>query len=170
MKLVFTILSISFLLFSCSKETDKRFTIPEDYRSWKKPVNKVLDYPITGHGKGFRIMYANDIAYRAKTIRDKNGNNKVIMPPGSVIIKEIYKKRSDINKKKPVFTIMVKENSKDIDYGWAFYLKKPGKKLVKVKSKMCIGCHEAANERHPYFDKNSKGIFRDFIFVNFIKE
>jgi hypothetical protein len=29
---------------------------------------------------------------------------------------------------------------------------------------MCHGCHEAANEEHPYFDKNKTGLVRDYLF------
>jgi cytochrome P460 len=169
MRSILAILTISILFSSCSKDKDRNFTIPKDYRSWEKPVKKVLDYQITGHGNSFRIMYANEISYTAKRIKAKNGNWKVIMPEGSVIIKEMYNKRKDINKKDPTCTIMVKGKKGDPDFGWSYYMKKPGNKIMKVESKMCIGCHEAANERHPYFDKNKEGIFRDFLFVSFVR-
>jgi hypothetical protein len=35
---------------------------------------------------------------------------------------------------------------------------------------MCLGCHEAANEEHPYFDKNKGDAFRDYLFSPFVKK
>jgi hypothetical protein len=48
--------------------------------------------------------------------------------------------------------------------GWLYYLKRPGRQPAPVTGRMCHGCHEAANEEHPYFDKNKKGLFSDYLF------
>jgi hypothetical protein len=51
--------------------------------------------------------------------------------------------------------------------GWLFYVKNPGNpQLILITNRTCVGCHEAANEAHPYFDKNPQGILRDYVFVN----
>jgi len=44
-------------------------------------------------------------------------------------------------------------------------MKKPGEEWMEVKGRMCVGCHEAANEKHPYFDGNKKEMFRDYLFT-----
>jgi hypothetical protein len=93
------------------------------------------------------------------------------MNEGSVIVKEIYKKREDVNKAEPVLTIMVKDSkSKDSIDGWKYYMVEPEMKPSLVSGRMCVGCHEAANEQHPYFDRNKEGIFRDYLFVKIASE
>ena len=88
------------------------------------------------------------------------------VPDGAVIIKEVYKTRRDIGRAVPELTIMVKDrsHSRALD-GWLYYLKKPGKDAVLIQERMCVGCHEAANEEHPYFDGNKKRLFRDYLYI-----
>ena len=70
----------------------------------------------------------------------------------------------------PILTIMVKDSeNKDAKDGWLYYMIPPGKDAKMIKGKMCHGCHEAANEEHPYFDKNKNSIFRDYLFAPFVK-
>ena len=89
------------------------------------------------------------------------------MKDGSVIVKEVYQKRNDINNAEPVLPIMVKDSkSRNSLDGWKYYMVEPGKKPLLVSGRMCVGCHEAANEQHPYFDKNRDAMFRDYLFVN----
>ncbi len=155
---------------SCSKEKTLAFDIPKDYRLWKKPV-KLLDYPVPGHGATYRVIYANDVSYKVKKNKDADGNDQVVFPDGSVIIKEVYKNRKDINWADPQLTIMVKESTNEYaQAGWLYFVRQPGEKQAKLlHGRMCIGCHEAANDKHPYFDGNATGIFRDYIFVNIAK-
>lgn len=144
---------------------EKEFTLP-DYKNWKKPVTQVLDRPVPGHGATFRVIYANDIAFTSKIITDASGRKAVRMNDGSVIIKEVYKKREEIGYNVPEIVVMVKESADpEALNGWKYYMKKPGEKSVEVKSRMCIGCHEAANEKHPYFDENKEDMFRDYLFT-----
>jgi hypothetical protein len=161
---------ITILALHCSQEpAPYEFKIP-DYRSWEKPVNRILDYPVPGHGASYRIIFANDVAFGAVVKKDDRGIERVEMPDGSIIIKESYLKRKDISKRKiRDLTIMVKRsNDPKAQNGWLYYVKFPPKKITRVDGKMCIGCHEAANEQHPYFDKNAKNIFRDYLFTPFI--
>jgi len=157
------ILIISMTLF-CKKEEEEHFDVP-DYKKWNHPVDRVLDTPIPGHGASFRIIYANDIAFKSKIIKTA-GVPRVSMNDGSIIVKEVYDKREDIGVRTPGLFIMIKA-SKDPDAinGWTYYSKKPGQEAVEVKWRMCVGCHEAANEQHPYFDGNKKEIFRDYLFT-----
>jgi len=167
-KILFFGLSVS-LLFSCSPSGDI-FTIPE-YKEWKKPVNRVLDTPVPGHGATFRIIYANDTAFESEIIEEDSGRKRVVMNEGSVVVKEVYKRRADINRADPDLTIMVKDskspNSLD---GWKYYMAMPGGKPQLITGRMCVGCHEAANEQHPYFDQNKEAIFRDYLFVKIASE
>ncbi len=159
---------ISFLNF-CSTKNEKKFTIPENYKLWNMPAGKVLDYPIPGHGSGVRVIYANSAAYNVSAVKD--GDIKGYkFSEGAVIIKEIYETKEAIGITEPVLTIMVKDSkhAKSIN-GWLYLMKPPKKEAMIVESRMCYGCHESANERHIYFDKNEKDEFRDFIFVPFNK-
>lgn len=155
------------MLISC-KEKQEHFAIP-DYKNWKRAVAGVLVTPIPGHGETYRIIYANDIAYQSKVVRDTSGQ-RVRMNEGSVVVKEVYDKQEDVGYKIPGLFIMIKESSDpDAINGWVYYMKKPGMEPVEVKWRMCVGCHEAANEKHPYFDGNKENIFRDYLFVKIAK-
>lgn len=155
------------LLISCKRHA-VNFEIP-DYKNWAKPVNEVLDAPISGHGATFRIIFANDIAFKSKIVKGTTGS-RVYMDDGSVVIKEVYEKREDIGVKTPGLFIMVKEmKNPEALNGWVYYMKKPNEEIVEIKGRMCIGCHVAANEKHPYFDGNKNEMFRDFLFVKIAK-
>ncbi len=168
--LLFIIISIT-IMTSCSRENKAEALSVPDYKKWKKPVNQIIDYPVPGHGSGFRLIYANEISYTASFSKDKQGLKKIVYPEGSYIIKEAYQNRKDIGKKDPVVYGMLK-NSKSSQSvsGWIFYVKKPNESLTVINSKMCSGCHEAANEKHPYFDGNTDDSFRDYLFAPVIKK
>lgn len=156
------ILIVTFI--SACKKDEEHFTIP-DYKKWKRPVIEVLDTPIPGHGESYRRIYANDIAFQSRIISGDRGA-RVQMNEGSVVVKEVYEKREDVGSKTPGLFIMIKE-SKDPEAinGWVYYMKKPGEETMEVKWRMCVGCHEAANEKHPYFDGNKNEMFRDYLFT-----
>ncbi len=160
---------IAALLFSCSPSGDS-FTVPE-YKEWRKPVNRVLDTPVPGHGATFRIIYANDTAFESEIIAEASGRKRVVMKEGSIVVKEVYKRRADVNRADPELTIMVKDskslNSLD---GWKYYMVEPAGEPQLISGRMCVGCHEAANEQHPYFDQNKDAIFRDYLFVKIASE
>lgn len=146
---------------------------PADYRSWKKPVEKVLDYPVPGHGAGARIIYANSISFDP-VIRRENGRIAgVEMKDGTMVVKEVYASGKDAlgkgaAKAYTVIDIMYKDSGHpEAQGGWLYYIYRPGGRMVRVKGRMCVECHVAANESHPYFDKNAAGIFRDYLFAPF---
>ena len=164
MKQITNILIILTLLVmtACTSQGSTSFSLPEDYRSWKRPIKRVLDNPVPGHGASYRIIYAN-----GKTFEGKKIDGLFTVPDGAILIKENYVSRKDIKKGKYFdLTIMVK-NSKapDAVAGWLYYVKEQDKPVVSVKGRKCVGCHEAANEPHPYFKKNPRGEFRDFLFI-----
>jgi len=167
---IFLVILFAALCISCSEKPD---TIESDiapYRGWKKVLKKVIEYPVPGHGAGARVIYANDAAFKTKILESREHQKKIILPEGALIIKESYKSIKEINSSAPVIYIM-KKNSKSPDSieGWMYYVRKPGMKIMFIKGRMCVGCHEAANERHPYFDGNEEGIFRDYIFTPILK-
>jgi hypothetical protein len=168
--ILFSIIISMFLMISCSKGSKSETLSIPDYKKWKKPVNKIIDYPVPGHGAGFRFIYANDISYAASVSKDSRGLKKIVYPEGSYIIKESYKNKKDIGEKDPVIYGMIKNSkSSQAVAGWIYYVKKPNELLSVVSTKMCSGCHEAANEKHPYFDGNPDDSFRDYLFVPVIK-
>lgn len=163
-------ISVIILLSGCAGKDPDAFTVPVDYRTWGKPVDKILNYPVPGHGATYRIIYGNKAAFLSKVTKDQRGDEMIVMPDGSIIIKEVYKTRRDVGRTEPVLDIMVKvSTNRAARNGWLYFVKNPGKPLVRVEGRLCIGCHESANEPHPYFDKNKKGIFRDYLFVKFAK-
>ncbi len=168
MRKIVLIFTLSFFGLASCKEKTTQFAIP-DYKNWGKPVSAVLDTPIPGHGESFRLIYANDIAFQSKIVKE-GSELKVKMNEGSIVLKEVYDKREDVGYKVPGLFIMVKD-SKDPQAinGWIYYMKKPGMDTMEVQWRLCVGCHEAANEKHPYFDGNKNNMFRDYLFVPIAK-
>ncbi len=164
MKRLVILLILMLSMFVSCKDESSKFAVP-DYKKWKRAVDGVLETPIPGHGETYRIIYANDIAFQSKIIKDVNGQ-RVMMNEGSIVIKEVYDKKEDVGYKIPGLFIMMKDskNPGSIN-GWIYHMKKPGMDPVEVKWRMCVGCHEAANEKHPYFDGNKENIFRDYLFI-----
>lgn len=164
---------ITVLLFlcmgvSCKEKAEPIESYISGYKDWKRATKVELDYPVPGHGDTYRIVYANDISFKPDMKKTEGQGIAVIMQNGSVIVKEVYKSKNDAGKKEPALTYMVK----DKDYpgsinGWVYVLKKPGENSKIITGRMCVGCHEAANERHPYFDGNKNNSFRDYLFIPF---
>ncbi len=170
MKKLIICMAVVFIGGCSQKKQEIFFALPDDYKKWKKTVDKVLDYTVPGHGATFRVIYANDIAFKPAREKDLQGRERVVMKEGSIIIKEIYKRREDINREIPLLTIMKKESANELAIkNWLFILKKPGQKAEAVTGRMCIGCHESANEAHPYFDNNPGNLFRDYLFAPILK-
>lgn len=164
--LSFSIIIISFFFCSKNDSNSVEFIVPADYKSWKQPANKILSYSVPGHGKSFRRIYANDKAFQVR-ISNNDSEKKYIFPDGTIFIKETFQKEEDVDNKNPGLTIMIKDslNEKGTD-GWIYLMKEPDKENpVQIESKLCTGCHTAANDTHPYFDGNQAENFRDYIFV-----
>ncbi|MFW6366674.1 MAG: cytochrome P460 family protein [Spirochaetota bacterium] len=168
-RLYILVIIFAVYLVGCRQEKPGyTFTLPENYRDWRKPVEEVLTYTVPAHGNGARIIYANDTAFDVSKKKMEDGRLRYDYPDTSMIIKEKYESEADIERADPVLTIMVKyrEDPRAVN-GWLYYMKNPGEKTVFVESKMCSGCHDAANEEHPYFDKNESENFRDYVFATF---
>jgi hypothetical protein len=144
----------------------------ENYRSWKKPLAAPLENAVPGHGQGVRVIYAAESAFNPVVSTDNTGRRRVVMKEGTIIVKEVYQNRAEF-KRGAVdnLTVMVKDSkNKDAVNGWVWYMQKGMMSPQVMTSRMCAGCHEAANEQHPYFDKNPEDEFRDYLFAPFVKK
>jgi hypothetical protein len=167
MRRLAVILLVVILAAGCSRKEEKTvFKVPGDYKSWKKPVEEVMDYEIPGHGKTFRVIYANSTSFNPEIIKRNNGTERIVYREGSIFIKEVYERQADVGNAEPFLTIMKKESKNSMAVnGWVYFAKKPGKDQEIISTRKCVGCHESANEQHPYFDRNEEGLYRDYIFV-----
>lgn len=146
------------------------FVVPKDYKTWKKVTKKPLTYAVSGHRSGIRIIYGNAISFDPIIKKDDSGKKSTHMKDGAILIKETYKNKLDYAAGKIRDLTIMHKNSKNKDAlnGWMYYVRMMGKKPMGLqKSRMCVGCHEAANDRHQYFDGNPQGLFRDYLFAKF---
>lgn len=172
MKQFFILMIVPLLFFACEQKKHREINpIPVDYQSWHQPLDKPIDYDVVGHGNSRRIVYANKVALQAAYVEDKYGQKLLRFPNGSIIIKEVFKRKKGGYEAYPQVVSMVKDttNPKARD-GWLYYVRNPNNPgIIQIESRFCSGCHEAANESHPYFDLNPSSQFRDYIFVDLIK-
>jgi len=163
------ILFITICSSACSGQKPSGTLSLGDYRQWQKPHEGVLDYPVPGHGAGQRIIYGNDLAF-APGKKITGGRVVYTYPDHAVIVKEVYKPGEDVNSAIPALTIMVKDSkNRDARDGWIYFMRPPGGEFMRMDGKMCTGCHSAANEASPYFDRNPGEDFRDFVFAPFFE-
>jgi hypothetical protein len=151
-------------LFGCQVEVKNM--VPEDYRSWEKTTDKVLNYPIPGHENHLRIPYINPTGEQPE-IGYAGGVKTYSFPKGTIIVKEVYDSLSPDPGSPPTqLTVMVKKPDDPRSRGgWLWIVKDPatGKETV-LQNEFCFTCHSNANEPHPYGDKNPKSEFRDYVF------
>ena len=167
--LVWLCVSVLFAATACDKKEKQPVApVPVDYQSWKKPLPKSLDYPIPGHGDSRRIVYINKKGLEATFVKDRNNRTAVDFPDGSILIKEVFKREGVGYGTIPQLVVMVKDrHNQEAQDGWLYYVRNPGSPQVTlIKSQFCVGCHDAANEVHPYFDNNLEGMYRDYVFLN----
>jgi hypothetical protein len=164
---IFATMIMSFVVFASCRKKEKVPLVPDDYRSWNKTIDEVLDYPIPGHESNCRIIYINATG---EQVQPTKKNNRVFYdyPEGTIIVKEIYAglkppKEDEIPEK---LTVMIKDaqhpNSRN---GWLWIVKdvKTGEETI-IDYEFCVECHANANEPHPYGDKNPNGDFRDYAY------
>jgi hypothetical protein len=160
----FVLASALFVVASCTKPP-RAALIPDDYASWKKTTETVLNYPIPGHEDRFRVIHINDVGLGFS--RASDGSGRVDFPDGTVIAKEIFAVANPGPADKPVMiTGMVKASSDtDARSGWLWLMKDlaSGKENV-YTGDFCVRCHANANEKHPYGSKNPSGAFSDYVF------
>ncbi len=154
-----------FIGTGCQRQTEELLSKNEiqDFLKWKLLTPDGVDIEVPGHGKKIRYIYANQVSFQ-KTGGTKGDSYEA--PQGAILVKAVYSDRNASGKEKPSLTIM-KKNSNHVlsQKGWLYFTMMPGEKPLLVQGRKCIGCHEAANEKHPYFDRNVNDSFRDYLFV-----
>ena len=65
-----------------------------------------------------------------------------------------------------MLTVMIKDpDHPNAQGGWVWVVKQlDSGREVKFTSDFCVNCHDGANGRHPYADKNPDQEFRDYVF------
>jgi hypothetical protein len=134
-----------------------------DYSSWQLSTEARLDFPVPGHGSGLRRIYVNEQGATAGL--DANGD--VEYPDGTVFLKEVYAEADPAAGTDPqMLTVMVKaqDDPRSIG-GWLWVVRDPAAGTENISGEgFCIGCHESANESHPYGTGNPDANFRDYVF------
>ena len=124
-----------------------------------------------GHYNTLTCNHCHAIYDQVSKKAEEDGIKQITFPDGSMIIKETYEKDKPVENQVPTLTIMVKDSqSPHAKDGWLFFMKAPDKPSMFVAGKMCHGCHIAANEKHPFFEQNPTGEFRDFVFIPFLQQ
>ncbi len=154
---------VSAFLSACTPGAPKG-RVPADWTSWRKPVDKVLNYTIPGHGDKARVIHINpagwDYAVGAAA-------GRLEFPVGTIVVKEIYASGNPAPGEKPTtLDVMIKApDDPDARGGWVWVVKDlaSGKETV-ITTTFCQSCHGNANSPHPYGDRNTKGVFRDYLY------
>lgn len=157
--LVVTVLAAT----ACSPSAPKS-RVPGDWTTWRKSVDRILNYTIPGHGDKARVIYVNALGWE---YAGRAGSGRLEFPEGTVVVKEIYASGNPAPGEKPVtLDVMVKApGDPDSRGGWLWLVKDlaSGKETV-MTSTFCQTCHANANSPHPYGDKNPEGAFRDYLY------
>ena len=158
-------LAAALMLASCAARKAPVYAT-EDYHSWQRTTNVVLDYPIPGHQDRFRIPRMNAIGFTAQPTIE-NGKRRWDFPEGTVIVKEVYATTKPAPGEKPIqLTIMVKaQKDPHSQGGWLWITRDlPQGREAVFMGNFCITCHANANEKHPYGDGNPSEEFRDYVY------
>jgi hypothetical protein len=152
-------------LSSCAAKKAEIYA-PADYTTWKRTTDAVLDYPIPGHENRLRIPRMNPLGWTAvPAVVD--GKARWDFPEDSVIVKEIYASAKPAPGEAPIQLTIMAKDPKDprAQGGWLWITKDlPGGREKVFTGSFCVTCHANANEQHPYFDKNPREEFRDYVF------
>lgn len=164
MKKLCIMLTVSALsMSSCVKRDSQEALVPADYTSWASTVEGPLSYEIPGHTLAIRKIYINR---SGTTVVPVNRDGRILYdyPIGTVILKENYS--SEESESPDNLTVMVKNPSHPASRGgWVWVSKDVSSGEERLFSdEFCFTCHQNANERHPYSDKNAAREFRDFVF------
>jgi hypothetical protein len=175
--MTYTTLTLAFLITvvmsAGCREKQGGQLVDFDYSSWKKTTDVALNYFIPGHEGHYRIPYINKTGENLEVSVDERGKKSYNYPEGTVIIKEIYPTLQLRENDKPMMLAVMIKN-KDHEHaqgGWVWIVKQldTGKEVI-FKSDMCVYCHDGANGRHPYGDKNPDEEFRDYVFFPYMKD
>lgn len=165
--MLFAIIIIGIIILaSCQKKVPSPL-VPEDYRSWNKATDELLNYSIPGHENNCRIIYINKTG---ESVQPTKKNNRVFYnyPEGTIVVKEVYKglEHPAEDEEPLTLTVMIKDaQHPESRGGWVWIVKNFKTKQERVIDyEVCFDCHANANERHPYGDKNPNNDFRDYVY------
>ena len=165
----FLLISLFALLSSCTNTDTDSPLIPRDYSGWEKTVEEMLTYEIPGHTLDARVIYINDKGTEVAA-KDVDGRISYDYPTGTVFLKENYPTQDsqDVDN----YTVMIKDPTHPKSRGgwvWVLRIGEDGKERI-FEDEFCFTCHQNANERHPYGDKNADREFRDYVFYPWTEE
>ncbi|MBN1242312.1 MAG: cytochrome P460 family protein [Spirochaetales bacterium] len=148
---------------SCGNAAPRAPLLPPDYASWRRTTAVSLDYPIPGHMDDFRIIRANELAFR--TVRRPVPAGDVDFPAGAIVVKEAWPRGAVGGTPGKVFFMVKSPADPSARGGWVWGMLDPASGAEQIfESAFCIGCHANANEKYPYADGNPGEAFRDYVF------
>ena len=147
--------------------------LPESLQGWERTTTGTLNYRIPGHEDTFRVPYINALGTTVKT-EVKAGRTTWEYPKGTVIVKETYQGSGTPAQGAKPFRVygMIKDPQHPKARGgwvWATRETATGKETIH-ESPVCVDCHNYANGKHPYGDKNPQGEFRDYVYFPYGKQ
>ena len=153
---------------ACSPAKPKLAVDLSGYTAWERTTSSPLDFPIPGHENNHRRIYMNKIGMDYRRTASADPAQAMDYPEGAIVVKEIYSGLGEPgpNAVPKSLDIMVKDTkNKDNRGSWVWIVRDTasGSDMV-FKGDFCANCHNGANEKHPYGDRNLSGTFRDFLF------
>jgi len=168
--MAFASLVVLYGMMGCASRKAAQDLDLSGYANWERTTQVPLNFPIPGHESHYRRIYMNKVGmdYRRSTGAVVNSGEALEYPDGTIVVKEIYGGLEDPAPGEQPITldIMVKDKAaSDTLGGWRWLIGDPknGNEMV-MSGDFCANCHNGANERHPYGDRNTGNAFRDFLF------
>jgi hypothetical protein len=152
-------------LGACAPEPAERL-VPADYRAWARVPRQPLRYAVPGHLDSARVVYINPTGLAAA--RTASNAPASEFPEGTIIVKEVFPGlQADVSATPRQLTVMIKRPGHKLARGgWLWVTRDPAAGTERIIDyELCYDCHAAANEPHPYADRNPSGQFRDFVFL-----
>ena len=167
--LFLTLVALYVMTGCAERKTAARLDL-SNYASWEPTTQTALNFPIPGHESHFRRIYMNKVGmdYRRSKEAAMTTGEAMDYPDGTIVVKEVYGGLENPTPgEQPLnLDVMVKNRTAgDTLGGWRWVVRdfKSGMDMVMIGD-FCANCHNGANEKHPYGDKNPNSDFRDFLF------
>jgi hypothetical protein len=162
-----SILSVIFSLFlflsSCSEELPE-ISIPEDYASWTRTVEELLNYPVPAKMGPVRQIFINDQGLEASIINSE-GERRLEYPEGTILVKQIYDSLDQASTGEPAGVLAMEKLPNDPRNrgGWVWSMLTEDGTVVVVESDFCVTCHNSANRNHRYSEEY-EAFYQDYVF------
>ncbi|MHA3915255.1 cytochrome P460 family protein [Halovulum sp. GXIMD14793] len=123
--------------------TKKDHAVAQEYRNWTVTATRPA---VPGpHGERFLLTFANDIAAEQYIKFEEEG---VVMPVGSILVKESFKMRKGEAKVGPLFIMTkVAEGEAPETNDWVYDAVQPNGKPMGIKQSFCHDCHAAYEDQ-----------------------